>query len=319
MNRQLVKLALAAIFCLVRYVSAEPLSQESIDLAKTVPIADVHMHTYKRNGPRAIEFLEQMDANGVRWGGAVGDYREDVAQLLGKRYIPAIGQAEFMRVFFSQGAAGLIDENNPVFVQFYQEAEKLLAEGKAKGFGELHTDNHNSGPKNIQRHIRTDNPVMRRFYEIANRHGAFVQIHSQLDSDFVADVLKLTADYPKVLTILSHCLPLSRPSDLERMFEQRANLVCELSAQGYIHNKLSGVNRPPRVHTEDGIREGWKRLIEKFPDRVMVGTDACCGWFGSYSDMVKEIRSNLLPSLSPSLMEKVAYKNAVRLFDLTAP
>lgn len=299
-------------------VVAQP-SQQSLVLAKTVPIADVHMHTYKHNGPQAKEFLEQMDANGVVWGGAVGDYREDVAQLLGKRYISAVGQAEFMQVFFSQGEAGLIDENHPVFVRFYEEADRLLAAGKAKGFGELHTDNHNSGPKNIQRHIRTDNKVMRRFYEIASKHNGFVQIHSQLDDDFVEDVLRLTADFPRVLTVLSHCLPLSRPSDLENLFSQRSNLVCELSAQGYIHNKLAGIKRAPRVHTEDGIKDGWKRLIEKFPDRVMVGTDACCGWFGSYSDMVKEIRNNLLPSLEPEVMEKVAYKNAVRLFKLSSP
>jgi predicted TIM-barrel fold metal-dependent hydrolase len=310
----LVLLALASSGVVV----AQP-SQQSLDLAKTVPIADVHMHTYKRNGPQANEFLEQMDMNGIVWGGAVGDYREDVAQLLGKRYIPAVGQAEFMQVFFSQGEAGLIDENHPVFVRFYEEADRLLAEGKAKGFGELHTDNHNSGPKNIQRHIRTDNRVMRRFYEIASKHDGFVQIHSQLDDDFVGDVLRLTADYPRVLTVLSHCLPLSRPSDLENLFNQRPNLVCELSAQGYVHNKLAGIKRLPRVHTENGIKDRWKRLIEKFPDRVMVGTDACCGWFSSYSDMVKEIRNNLLPSLEPEVMEKVAYKNAVRLFQLTPP
>ena len=107
-------------------VLAQP-SQQSLVSAKTVPIADVHMHTYKHNGPQAKEFLEQMDANGVVWGGAVGDYREDVAQLLGKRYIPAVGQAEFMQVFFSQGEAGLIDENHPVFVRFYEEADRLLA------------------------------------------------------------------------------------------------------------------------------------------------------------------------------------------------
>jgi len=32
--------------------------------------------------------------------------------------------------------------------------------------------------------------------------------------------------------------------------------------------------------------------------------------------MVVEIRNNLLPYLSPELMEKLAYKNAVRIFRL---
>ena len=41
---------------------AEP-SPEAIEMAKTVPIADMHMHAYRRDGPRAAEVLEQMDKN----------------------------------------------------------------------------------------------------------------------------------------------------------------------------------------------------------------------------------------------------------------
>lgn len=294
---------------------AQPTPQ-TIKLAKEIPIADVHMHTYRRNGPQAEAFLRQMDQNGVKWGGAVGDFREDVAVLLGNRYIPALGQAEFAQVFFSQGESGLIDPDHPAFVRLYEEAQRRFADGSAKGFGELHTDNHNSGPMRMRRHIRTDNPVMRRFYEIANQYGGFVQLHSQLDDDFVTDVLKLTADYPKVTTVLAHCLPLAKPADLERLLSQRPNLVCELSAQGAVHNQLAGLNRSPRVYSDAGIKRDWKRFIERYPDRVMIGTDACCGWFGSYTDMVVEIRTNFLPNLAPDLMKKVAYENAVRIFDL---
>lgn len=295
--------------------AAQP-TAASIEKARSVPIADLHMHTYQFKGPQPEQFLEQMDKNGVVWGGAVGDYREDVAKLLGPRYIPAVGQREFFRAFSTQGPQALVDDKNPIFVRLFEEASRLFDQGKAKGFGELHTDNHTSGPANMRRHIRTDNPVMRRFFEIADRHRGFVQIHSQLDEHFVDDILRLTADYPNVLTILSHCLPVAQPADLERMFSQRANLVCEMSAQGYIHNRLSGLQRPARVFGEAGIRSDWRRFIEAYPDRIMVGTDACCGWFGSYSEMVQEIRTNFLPHLEPELMEKLAYKNAVRLLGL---
>jgi hypothetical protein len=57
-------------------------------------------------------------------------------------------------------------------------------------------------------------------------------------------------------------------------------------------------------------------LFKQHSTRVMVGSDACCGWFGSYSEMIDEIRTNLLPHLEPELMEKLAYKNAVALFNL---
>ena len=295
---------------------AEP-SLEAKELAKTVPIADMHMHAYRRDGPRAAEVLEQMDKNGVRWGGAVGDFREDVAKLLGSRYIPALGQAEFARVFFSEGEQALMDESDPIFQRLFAEAERRFADGTAMGFGELHTDNHTSGPMRMRRYIPTDNPVMRRFFTIANKYNGFVQIHTQFDGRFNDDILRLTNDFPNVKVILSHCLSRATTADFERLFSQRKNLYCELSSRGKIHYRLVGVTRPPpSVFDENGIAPQWLSLFNKFPDRFMVGSDACCGWFSSYSEMVDEIRTNLFPHLEPELMERLAYKNAVDLFDL---
>ena len=291
-------------------------SAESIELAKTIPIADVHMHTYSRGGPSSSAFLEQMDKNNVRWGGAVGDYRSDVADKLKDRYIPAIGQIEFMEVFFSRGVSGLVDDENWTFKRLFKNAEEQFSNGTIKGFGELHTNNNLSGPLNIRRTIRTDSPAVRKMYFIANKYNGFVQLHSQHDENFTIDILKLSAEFPNTITVLSHCLPLSQPNDLANLFSQRKNIVCEMSATGSAHNKILGINRPARAFDDNGLRPAWKNLIETYPDQIMVGTDACCGWFNSYSDMVKEIRENLLPYLSPELMEKIAYKNAVRIFKL---
>ena len=314
MKRHFVLICLS-LFSSVSGALAQP-SPESIEMAKTIPIADMHMHTYRRDGPRASEVLEQMDKNGVRWGGAVGDFREDVSKLLGTRYIPALGQAEFARVFFSKGEKALMDDTDPIFQQLFAEAERRFADGTARGFGELHTDNHTSGPMRRRRYIPTDNPVMRKFFTIANKYDGFVQIHTQLDGRFNDDILRLASDFPNVKVILAHCLPGAKPADLSRLFEARPNIFCELSAQGTIQNRLSGLSRPPRVFSYDGVRADWSDLFKQHPTRVMVGSDACCGWFGSYSEMIDEIRTNLLPYLAPELMEKLAYKNAVALFNL---
>jgi len=291
-------------------------SPETVELAKKIQIADVHMHTYSRGGPSSAAFLEQMDKNNVRWGGAVGDYRADVADKLKDRCIPAIGQMEFMEVFFSRGVSGLVDDENWTFKRLFKNSEEQFANGSVKGFGELHTDNHSSGPINIRRTIRTDSPAVRKMYSIANKYNGFVQLHSQHDENFTIDILKLSAEFPNTITVLSHCLPASQPKDLANLFSQRKNIVCEMSATGSAHNKILGINRPARAFDDNGLRPAWKNLIETYPDQIMVGTDACCGWFNSYSDMVAEIRNNLLPYLSSDLMEKVAYKNAVRIFKL---
>jgi predicted TIM-barrel fold metal-dependent hydrolase len=210
----------------------------------------------------------------------------------------------------------LVDDENLTFKRLFKNAEEQLSNGAIKGFGELHTNNNLSGPLNIRRTIRTDSPAVRKMYSIANKYNGFVQLHSQHDENFTIDILKLSAEFPNTITVLSHCLPLSQPKDLANLFSQRKNIVCELSAQGSTHNKIQGINRPARAFDDNGLKQAWKNLIETYPDQIMIGTDACCGWFNAYTDMVAELRSNLLPYLSPELMEKVAYGNAVRVFKL---
>ena len=289
---------------------------QSIELAKTVPIADVHMHTYQQNPRSATWWREMMDANGVKWGGAVGDYREDVQAELGDRYIPAVGQAEFFKVFFKEGRSGLVDPNNETFKDLYTRSEKLFSEGKIKGFGEFHTDNHSSGPPRIRRSIRTDNPAMRKFYEIANRYGGFVQIHAEFDGDFEKDILNLSADYPNTTTVLSHCLSTKNTDQVGKILGKQKNIVCEISSLGAVHVNRLNIPRSPHAYDSGGLYSNWIKFIEAYPDQVLLGSDPCCGIDAAYSEIISELRTSVLPYLSPVTMEKVANKNAVRIFSL---
>jgi predicted TIM-barrel fold metal-dependent hydrolase len=296
-------------------VYAQPTPQ-SIELAKIVPIADVHMHTYQQNPRSATWWREMMDANGVKWGGAVGDYREDVQAELGDRYIPAVGQPEFFKVFFKEGRSGLMDPNNETFKDLYTRSEKLFSEGKIKGFGEFHTDNHSSGPPRIRRSIRTDNPAMRKFYEIANRYGGFVQIHAEFDGDFEKDILNLSADYPNTTTVLSHCLSTKNVDNVAAILSKRKNIACEVSSLGAVHVNRLNIPRSPHAYDSGGLYGNWIKFIEAYPDQVLLGSDPCCGIDAAYSEIISELRTSVLPYLSPMTMEKVANKNAVRIFSL---
>ena len=111
----------------------------AVALAKTVPIADVHLHTYSRNGPNAEDVVEKMNANNVRWGGGVGDLRGDIANSLGNRHISAAGQREFAESYFRQGASTLVATENVYFRDLFRDARDMFVTGTIKGFGELHT------------------------------------------------------------------------------------------------------------------------------------------------------------------------------------
>jgi predicted TIM-barrel fold metal-dependent hydrolase len=58
------------------------------------------------------------------------------------------------------------------------------------------------------------------------------------------------------------------------------------------------------------------QLIEDFPDRVMMGTDPCCGLMRKYGEIIKVMRTNALAAMKPETLEKVAYKNAMRVWGL---
>jgi len=69
---------------------------ESIELAKKIPLADLHMHVYGERGSTPSNLLRYMRENNIRWGGGVGHYQVemqrplelDISQRLDRRIGP---------------------------------------------------------------------------------------------------------------------------------------------------------------------------------------------------------------------------------------
>ena len=291
---------------------AQPTAQ-SIELAKTVPIADVHMHVYNPThsfGPSYFKY--QMEKNNVQWAGGVGDYQSYLSDALGNRYISAIGQYDFLS---APSQSALVDLEH--FKNMFAQAEEMFKAGMLKGFGEIHSDNHDSGPANIRRQIRIRTPVIEKMYEIANKYGGYVQIHAEYNQQFVEDLYYMSKTYPNSLSILAHCLPKSNPQVLDKFFADLPNVVCEISGKnGPVH---AGPFSSGRMYGVGGVKQAWLEVIKKHPDRVMLGTDPCCGLETRYSEMINDIRTMFLPYFELEVVEKIAYKNAVRLFKLDGP
>lgn len=291
--------------------SPVPPRPESEALAQSVPIADVHMHFFQRDGLTVAQVIQLLKDNNVRWSGGAGAFNAEMQAGLGANYLSAIGFKEFSQVLFSSGEKGLLNAQHPVFAEFFKEAEVLMASGKARGFGEIHIDNKTT--VNFRdpfgRSISLESPVVQRMYEIANAHNGFIQIHYDKNSRTVNEIIAMAQRYPKSLTVVAHCMPKGTPDDMRKIFAAVPNVVCEISGGTHIH----GV---PRIVTQSGINSGWLQMIEEYPDRVMMGTDPCCGLMGRYNEIVQVMRSRALAAMKPETLEKVAYKNALRIFGL---
>ena len=283
----------------------------NVELARTVPIADVHMHL--DGGKDSDFYLKRMKENNVQWAGAVGGGPKDnplkIRSELGQKYIAALGQTEFFAVLYSVGEKGLYDLNNPTFQNLFEQAEQAFRAGLVRGFGEIHINNISPfSPSRGQRKIDLTSPVVLKMFEISQKYDGFVQIHTMSNSGF-DQLLAVSARYPRVRLILSHCLPGATADEIEELFKKRSNLICDLSATGPIH-------RNQRVYSATGPKKNWIDLIEKYPTRFMVGTDPCCGLDNQYSGLISEIREHLLPYLKVPTLRAVANGNARRTFGL---
>jgi hypothetical protein len=310
MERHLRRLGLLFLL-LAATESLSAQEKKSVDLARTIPLADVHMHL--NAGHAADHYRGLMDKANVRWGGGVGGGRDDhpldVKSSLGPRYIAALGQSEFFGVLFTVGERGLYDPDQALFQRLFASAPAAFKNGSVRGFGEIHINNVSPfTPARGQRRIDLESPVVLKMFDLASRHNGFMQIHTMSNSG-PEEILRVSAKYPNVSLVLSHCLPGASPQQLESLLRARANLYCELSAQGPMH-------RIERVYGTNGVREEWRSLIERQATRFMVGSDACCGLENRYEEIIQEIRTYLLPAFTEKTIRRIAFENAKQVFHL---
>ncbi len=125
--------------------------------------------------------------------------------------------------------------------------------------------------------------------------------------------MRLAASNRDGILILSHCAVLAPPAEIGEAMRQNPNIHCDLSFRSPPQLKPRIMNR--MIYDSSRLDADWKKLIEEFPDRFIVGIDDVFSW-EDYNETARNIRSGLLANLAPDVAGKVAYRNAQRLFGL---
>ena len=287
------------------------LGVSSIALANTVPIADLHFHPEAKMSPSRI--MQVMDDNNVQWAGLgvkSGKFKlwQKYSAEMGNRFIPFAGQREFQVAFFKGGASAMVDPNNPILRKFIRQVENDLEAGKIKGIGEIFINKNSKKEQKHNRKVEADAPIFHDLYQLLAKHNAFLTFHMEGDSDSMRQMENLLKSDRGGRILWNHCGTNTSSSDVRKLLERNSNLFCELSKR-YL---VKGNQR--NIFSESRVDSGWLELIEDFPDRFMIGTDAHNA--NDYRKYVKAVRSGLLANLSDETAEKVAYKNAQHLFGL---
>jgi hypothetical protein len=281
------------------------------EAAKTIPIADAHFHVLPWMDVR--ELVAVMDRNGIQWAGGVGGGKQaEAVSVLGTRYIRSTGQGQWLTLHDKLDTNALENPNTPGVMKGLSAIEDDLRDRGARVIGEIIVNALTSTQQPAYRFkLRADSPTLKALFDLAGKYKRPLNIHAQWDSDTAQEVERLAASNRSGRLILSHCGSTTTPSDMRGIFERNANISCDLSARGI--PPLQGQKNA--VFHERGIAGDWKKLIEDFPERFVVGLDTLQNW-EEYESTLRVIRFGLLANLSPETAKKVAYKNAEAWFGL---
>jgi predicted TIM-barrel fold metal-dependent hydrolase len=163
-----------------------------------------------------------------------------------------------------------------------------------------HTNGRAVGEVHVRQAVRKierspSDPAFLKLLAVAARHGTPVIIHAELTAGLTAALEKALAAERKAVIVLAH----------------GPNLMVDLSGMHF--------QRTPALATESGpLDPKWKALIEKMPDRFLVGIDAWAPrlFEPAMLDRLMKWTRRVLGELPPDVAERVAWKNAAALYRL---
>jgi hypothetical protein len=251
-----------------------------VEPAQDLPIFDAHIHysqpAWAVYPPEAI--LKILDEAGVKRA-LVSSTPDDgtlkLYETAPKRIVPVL------RPYRTRGDMGSWYKDPAVLAY----VEERLKKGIYKGIGEFHLSAADA-----------DAPVVKRFAEIAAQQQ--LVFHAHVDEVAVEEMLQL---YPHVKILWAHAGMSSSAATVGRLLSRSLNLWVELALRSEV---APGGTLDPE----------WRAVFLSHPDRFMVGTDT---WTTSrWADLPASIAAvrAWLNQLPREVAEKIAFKNAERLF-----
>lgn len=260
----------------------------------TGPLIDAHSHVPSAQAIDAyVAAMKRHDIRKVVLLGVGGVQKDDAAWIAAaaRKYpdqvVPGVPVPDPM----SKGAADALDA--------------ALTQTRARAAGEVHV---RQAVRKIER--SPSDPAFLKLLAVAARHGTPVIIHAELTAGLTAALEKALAAERKAVIVLAHGGE-ATPGGLEAVLARNPNLMVDLSGMHF--------QRTPALATESGpLDPKWKALIEKMPDRFLVGIDAWAPrlFEPAMLDRLMKWTRRVLGELPPDVAERVAWKNAAALYRL---
>ena len=183
------------------------------------------------------------------------------------------------------------------------KAAEALERLKARALGEVHG-------RQVSRKIERDPGSFGKLFELAAAKGVPVIIHEELTDDSARKLEAALAAHRKTTGVIAHGGD-GAPARVDGLLTRNTNLFFDLSGMHF--------QRKPALATETGpLDPAWKAVIEKHPDRFLIGIDVWAPrlFEPATLDKLMTWTRRILGELKPAVAERVAAKNAAALFKL---
>ena len=269
------------------------------------PLFDAHLHYNEeawdgKQGPHPIaDVLARMQRNGVRAIIANSRPNDGTHALAASPQTRAAGVTvvPFVRLYRNRADYGNWFRDESIYAMVQAELARGTGAGPFRGIGEFH----------LYDSANAEGPVARKLMQLAEDRQLAVLAH--IDDKAVEMLMAHTASRGQRLRMIwAHTgiggVPVARVDQLMARYPQ---LVGELSYR-------------PGLTCEGGkLCPEWRQLIQKYPDRFVIGSDTWINQrWSSYDQLMAGYRT-WLGDLPADLARKVAWANAAGLFGLPQP
>lgn len=183
------------------------------------------------------------------------------------------------------------------------KAAGTLASLKARALGEVHG-------RQVSRKIDRDPASFGKLFELAATRGVPVIIHAELTDAAAKQLDAALAAHRKTTVVIAHGGE-GPPARVDALLARNPNLFFDLSGMHF--------RRKPALASETGpLDPAWKAVIEKHPDRFLMGIDVWAArlFEPATLDTLITWTRRILGELKADVAERVAWKNAAALLKL---
>ncbi|MBT6094323.1 MAG: amidohydrolase family protein [Rhodospirillaceae bacterium] len=216
--------------------------------------------------------------------------------------------------------------------RFRARAENILRSG-AIGFGEMTAEHVSRRSGHPYVSAPPDHPLFLLLADIAAANDVPIDLHMEALPDDLPRPEKLSSDNPNTLRaniaafgrLLSHnpkAKIIWAHAGWDNTGERTPDLMRELLAAHtnlYMSLKVAGGTIKDSRPVKEGkkLKRQWKKLIEDFPNRFMIGSDLKYRKGAKTRGGGPKVYRAILKRLSAEVADKVAYRNAERVFKIS--